>query len=267
MDQNVKTVLVSIIMPAYNAEKYIAESIASAQRQTFRDWELIVIDDGSTDSTAEIVKGLQQNDERIIYVHQQNKKLPAARNCGIKLSKGQYVAFLDSDDLWLPEKLERQLEAFEKQKADLVFTDGFILKEKTQELIPYPTVSGFFTGEEMYRIEYFSNLIPVLSVLIKKDWLNKIGHQDETLIFGCEDWDYWLRMARNGATFYGMPEKLFKYRVHDGGMSRKIAWMKLAEFTVLYHNIDYRYISKREIYKRLAYLIFSKRLISFFLSK
>ncbi|MFP5042382.1 glycosyltransferase family 2 protein [Parasediminibacterium sp. JCM 36343] len=246
---------VSIIMPAYNAEKYIAESIQSAREQTFDDWELIVVDDGSTDTTAKIVKEAAIKDDRIVYIYKENKKLPAARNTCIRNSKGDFIAFLDADDLWMPEKLQKQVSIFEEQKVDIVFTNGFILQEETQALIDYPTKPGFYGPKEMYGLQYFGNYIPVLSVLIKKELIVAIGEQDESLIYGCEDWDYWLRAARIGATFYGMPEKLFKYRVHEGGMSRKRTVMQLAEFTALYKNIDYRFLSKGNIYIRLAGLM------------
>lgn len=242
-------------MPAYNADRYILQSIKTVFNQTFQNWELIVIDDGSTDKTRHIVKELQENDERIIYFHQENKKLSAARNSGLEIAKGKYIAFLDSDDLWEPDKLKKQIKVIQNTDVDLVYSDGYILNDETKILHPYPTISGHFNGAQMYQMQFFQNYIPVLSVIFKKEWINIIGKQDEKLIFGCEDWDYWLRMAKNGATFYGMPEKLFKYRVHEGGMSRKITQMKLAEFTALHNNIDYRLLSKEKIYKRLCQLM------------
>ena len=101
---------VSIIMPAYNAEKHIHDSILSVQNQTFKSWELIVIDDNSNDLTSSIVKQFTLTDERIFLVqHEQNLGTAASRNTGISIAKGRFIAFLDSDDLWLPEKLLKQI--------------------------------------------------------------------------------------------------------------------------------------------------------------
>jgi teichuronic acid biosynthesis glycosyltransferase TuaG len=238
MDKNFN-LLVSIIMPAYNAERYILSSIQSVINQSFQNWELIIIDDGSTDNTAKIVKSIQEVDDRIVYFYQQNKRLGAARNSGFKIAKGNWIAFLDSDDLWKPSKLELQVDFVEKNQVDVVFTDGDILIEQTQEKQPYITRSGWFTGDEMYDILYVENIVPVLSVLMNRSWIDKIGQQDESMsIFGCEDWDYWLRIAKSGGKFYGISEKLFYYRVHSQAMSRNNTIMKLAESTALYNNID-----------------------------
>ena len=243
-------------MPAYNAEKYLAESILSVLHQTYTNWELIITDDGSTDKTSSIAKKFQEQDNRIVYSYQTNKRLGAARNAGLRLAKGKYIAFLDSDDLWMPEKLQLQVNIIEEKQVDLVFTGGYVLQEETNQLLPYNSTSGMYTGEQMYKLQYTANYIAVLSVLMKSEWIEKVGFQGENVqIFGCEDWDYWLRMARNGAIFYGMDEKLFKYRVHVEGMSRKATTMKLAEFTALHNNIDYSLLSKSIIYKRLKSVV------------
>jgi teichuronic acid biosynthesis glycosyltransferase TuaG len=104
-------------MPAYNAEKYIAESIRSALDQTHTNWELVVVDDGSTDGTAEIVRGFRRADDRIKYIFQQNGRLGKARNTGLENSTGRLIAFLDSDDLWARGKLELQVKIMEETGA------------------------------------------------------------------------------------------------------------------------------------------------------
>src|SRR5687768_13986927 len=101
--------LVSVIMPAYNVEKFIQQSIDSVLGQTFSSWELIIIDDGSTDNTVPIVEENQARTDKILLIRQENKKQAAARNAGLRIAKGRWIAFLDSDDIWLPNKLEVQL--------------------------------------------------------------------------------------------------------------------------------------------------------------
>jgi len=112
---------VSVIIPAYNRAHLIGRAIKSVLNQAYQDFELIIIDDCSTDNTDEVVREFQKKDNRIIYLkHDQNKGGSAARNTGIKVSKSEYIAFLDSDDEWLPEKLEIQMEAILKQNVSMV---------------------------------------------------------------------------------------------------------------------------------------------------
>src|SRR5690349_25117803 len=100
--------LISVIMPAYNAEKFVAESISSVITQTYKNWELIIVDDGSTDNTKNIIEEFAKHDARIKYIYQENAKQGKARNTGIAMAKSGLVAFLDADDLWLPQMLESQ---------------------------------------------------------------------------------------------------------------------------------------------------------------
>lgn len=238
MDKDIESPLVSIIMPAYNAGKYIAESILSAINQTYANWELIVINDGSTDATQAIAEKFGHEDGRIKVINQENKRLGAARNTGIKNLTGEWIAFLDSDDLWEPSKLEKQLQASEKfPDADVIYTAGWIFNgDDLINLAPYDAPSGYFPANKMYKGLLAANIIPVLSVIVRKTVIDKTGYQEENHIFhGCEDWDYWLRMAAGGANFYGIDEKLFYYRRHGGNMSGK--GLQLAQAATLLKNV------------------------------
>ena len=242
--------MISVIMPAYNSEKYVEDAINSVQKQTFQDWELILIDDGSTDGTADIVKKMQVTDNRIVYIYQQNKRLGAARNTGFRAAKGDWIAFLDSDDLWTDDKLEKQLEISKQHpEVDVIFTDGYIFfSHEPEKLLPYPTIAGKFQPNEMYKLEFSANHIPVLSVMAKKELINNIGFQEERNFFGgCEDWDFWLRMAQAGAVFYGMPEKLFYYRRHESNMSSNIVKMQVAQAALLIKNFNRSHFTKKEV--------------------
>jgi len=239
--------LVSIIMPAFNAEKYISKSIESVLAQCYSNWELIIIDDGSDDNTAFLVNKFCIQDNRIKYNYQLNKKLGSARNSGLKLVTGKYVAFLDSDDLWLPNKLKCQIKAFENKNIDIVYTSGYKL-HADKDLFDYPSVFGIFNSLEMYDILFNENVIPILSVLIKTEFVREVGFQ-EINNFGCEDWDYWIRCALNGGTFYGINEKHFIYRVHDNGMSRNFALMRISEINVLRKNYNNTYYKNKLLSK------------------
>ena len=116
-------------MPAYNAAEFIQDSIDSVLGQTFFNWELIIINDGSTDNTSEIIQKNIDADNRIISFSQENGKQGKARNLGIKYAKGEYLAFLDADDVWMPDKLAMQLNQIKEKKVDLVFSDSYMFTD------------------------------------------------------------------------------------------------------------------------------------------
>jgi teichuronic acid biosynthesis glycosyltransferase TuaG len=209
--------LISIIMPALNAGKYIAQSIGSVIDQTYVNWELIIVDDGSTDDTADIVRGLAAHDARVNYVFRENGGQAAARNTGIRMSQGSLIAFLDADDLWVKEKLDLQIRALEETTADLISSNGFVFRDDftTTEAYELATVPGKTSGPEMFNLLYSFNRIQIQSVLVWKIWLEKVQLFDEDRKYqNCEDYDLWLSLARSGAVFYGMEQKLIKYRRH-----------------------------------------------------
>jgi glycosyltransferase involved in cell wall biosynthesis len=225
-------------MPAYNASLFIEEAIQSVNNQTFTDWELIVINDGSTDSTQEIVLKYSAKDSRISLINQENKRLGAARNTGIKAAKSEWITFLDADDVWLPKKLATQFHLIQtKPEVDVFFSNGYTFyeSEKIRLYYHFPVYQGMADAKTMYESEMMGNQIPVLSVAVKKIKLVEIGIQDESIeAFGCEDWDYWLRLSLSNAKFYGSKERLFIYRVHSGGMSSKrLVQLKNSAFVLL----------------------------------
>ena len=238
---------VSVIMPAYNAAAYIAESIKSVLSQSYPYWELIIVDDGSTDKTKDIVQSFVAKDTRIKYLWQPNGKQAKARNTGIEHASGEWIAFLDSDDLWMPSKLEQQLLSIKNNDADVIFTNGYILCEEDQQLKPYDSLLGTFYGFDLYKILFKHNYIAVLSVMLKKAFISKVGFQDESLqAYGCEDWDYWLRCCKSGAKFLGIEKRLFKYRVHNEGTSSNKLSMHMAGCYVLFKNYDAALFTKEE---------------------
>jgi len=224
-------------MPAYNAEAYIAEAIESVIKQEFARWELCVINDGSTDGTLSVIQRYTA-DPRIKLSSQQNQGLGAARNAGIASATANWICFLDADDAWLHNKLKVQ-HAFILQhpEVDMLFSDGYIFDQSIEFRLPYHfnVAKGLYTGAEMYTVEFAANSIPVLSACIKKDWCDKAGGFDEDTK-GAEDWDYWLRLALAGATFYGMSERLFVYRVHNDSMSAMTLNQHTASALILIKN-------------------------------
>lgn len=208
--------LVSVIIPAYNAEKYIKEAIESVLNQTYKNIELIVVDDGSTDNTAEIVKKYL-NDPRVKYIYQENKGLAGARNTGIKKAKGDYIAFLDADDFYLPEKIEKEVK---------------FLKEHPEFDIVYCNMEHFYDGKSKILFQhrgpfYSGNVFEKLlnkffgqadTLLIPKKILDKIGLFDEKMRYS-EDWDLLLRISWAGFKFGFIKEPLLRIRIHKGSHS------------------------------------------------
>jgi len=212
-----KDELVSIIMPAFNAGKYISQSIESVLKQTYQNWELIIINDGSTDDTKKVVDSFLQMDSRIQYIWQENGKQGKARNAGLKRSKGELIAFLDADDLWMPVKLEKQIDLLHQQNADLIFTDVLVVDEKGAVLTDTCSVENkTYFGSEGLSFFYRINQVPILTVLAKREAILKVGCFKEALeIQNIEDYDLWLRMLRNNAKFISINDKLGAYRRHD----------------------------------------------------
>lgn len=209
MDRNGAAPLVSIIMPAYNAQDYIGEAIRSVQDQTVTDWQLFVIDDGSKDGTCRIVAELAQMDSRIhLLPNEKNMGTARTRNRGLELCRSRYVAFLDSDDIWYPQKLERQLAAAEEKKADVVFTSYAIIdnagKNRCNDFIVQETVDL----KGMLR----RNELGCSTVLLSERVARQYRFLEE---FYHEDYALWLKMLRDGAVFAGVTEVLVGYRYHS----------------------------------------------------
>jgi len=208
---------VSIITPAYNAGQFIAETIASVQAQTISDWEMLITDDGSTDDTASVVEKLAASDPRIHVYSQANGRQGKARNLGLQHAKAPWIAFLDADDLWHPDKLKRQLEVIsENPEAGLVFTAGHSFDSDTGQVQDaFPAREGLIDADEMYREILLGYSLPVLSVLVARKWIDKVGKFEEILqVQNAEDYQLWLKLADAGIRMYGLNEALFRYRIH-----------------------------------------------------
>ena len=210
--------LVSVIIPTYNRALILKETIQSVLEQTYERLELIVIDDGSTDDTQAVVDGFK--DERIIYIKQEHKGLPSARNKGIENAKGEYIAFLDSDDMWLPEKIDKQLKIFNKNKLKLgvvycgvEYIDEKSRKAKEKKLPAYK--GNIFL--ELLGARRNVVLGAGSTVLVKKECFQRCGLLDENLPYRV-DLELLIRISKKFHFDY-VPETLVKIRIHDKRMS------------------------------------------------
>lgn len=210
---------VSIVIPTYERAKYLERLLGSVCGQTFRDYEVIVIDDCSTDieSYAKVIREYEHKINRLIYLRNDvNFGSPThARNVGMKLSKGEYVAFCDDDDEWYPDKLQKQVDKFEKSpvRYGLVYTWADTIDGKTGEVIfKYRgDKEGNFVKELLKK-----DFIPTSSVMVRKEEFLAINGMDESMIYCCEDWDAWLRMLKNGTLCGVVKEVLLRYYRWEG---------------------------------------------------
>jgi glycosyltransferase involved in cell wall biosynthesis/carbonic anhydrase/acetyltransferase-like protein (isoleucine patch superfamily) len=251
MAETVKSCFFSVIMPVFNAEKWIARAITSVQQQSFTDWELIIINDGSTDGTSGVIKQYEAEDERIYIIEQLNKKQGAARNAGMKVAKGIWVAFLDADDEWLPQKLAYQYQVIqENPTCHVISTSGYtrFSQEPVNTHYHFALKPGFFEGKEMYALEMFHNYLPVLSLVLERIWIDKVGLFDESSdVQGCEDHDYWLRLAKAGAIFLNSPERTFVYHIHSENTSNQPEKQSFSSANIRLKNFDRALLTQEQI--------------------
>lgn len=224
-------VLVSIIMPAYNAETTISDSIRSVKAQSYHNWELIVVNDGSIDRTSSIVEEFRKNESRIIHIKlDTNAGLPNARNVGCRVAKGELIAFLDSDDIWKQNKLQIQV-GFHKRNPsiEISHTDfGTIANvARTQPIYKRLIDRKRNKKGNIYPQICYKNSIGVLTVIVKKDLLSKVNYFDESL-WTMEDQDLWVRIAKTGTTFGYIDEVTAFYRISQNGISKKTGKYKRA---------------------------------------
>lgn len=207
--------LVSVIIPAYNAARFLPQAIESVLEQTYKNIQVIVVDDGSTDDTERVVRKYP-----VRYIKIKRSGGPATpRNIGIKNANGKLIAFLDSDDVWLPGKLKEQIDFMNKGKLDFVSSNAQVIDGKGK------TIRDSYLGEakvpsgHVFGPLYQNNFIITSSVLAKKTCLEEAGPFDKGLE-GAEDYDLWLRLARL-CRFGFLSQKLLRYREHSGSFSDK----------------------------------------------
>jgi glycosyltransferase involved in cell wall biosynthesis len=238
----------SVVIPAYNAEKLIEEALDSVLKQTFKDYEIIVVDDGSTDNTSGSAEAFLKNKGvNFKVIRQENKKIGAARNRGIRAAEGLYVAFLDADDVWYPKKLERVFDAFSKMKdVCLVCHDEDVLGENKKI---GKNIYGPYK-ENMYEYLLFErNCLSTSATVVRREKLFEAGLFSEDLRFnGVEDYELWLRLSKI-CRFYFLHEVLGGYKLSEGGISRDVGNQVRSETNVLEHNFSKLKIPANERWK------------------
>jgi len=209
---------VSVIIPAYNQAKYLESAIQSALSQTYQDYEIIVVDDGSTDNTPLIAGRFVKN---IRYIRQDNQGLGGARNTGIRIANGHFVALLDSDDQWVPNFLEKMTGlAAQFPEAAVYYCQARCMDAEGHDL---PQVLGgpVRPPEAIYQTLLRADFLIPSTILMRRSVIMKAGLFDHSLRY-CEDWDLWLQILPE-YTFIGIPDCLVRYRIHSNTQSANLA--------------------------------------------
>ena len=208
---------VSVIIPTYNRANYVGEAIESVLAQTYQDYEIIVVDDGSTDNTREVV---QKYSDRMKYLYQDNRGEPGGRNTGILVSQGEYLVFLDSDDLLMPTKLEEQVAFLDSNpEIGVVYSDTYLCDETGRLLgLQSDIVSHRLQSGNIFEELLRGGFIPINSAMVRRACLDDVGLFDEARPMS-PDWELWLRVAqRYNFAYQNWP--LAVYRIHSAMVSR-----------------------------------------------
>ena len=265
--------LISVIVPCYNYGLFLAEALDSVGKQTWANWECIVVDDGSTDDTARICKGFVDLDERFRYVYQQHEGVAAARNTGLKICQGDLVQFLDADDMLEPTKFERQLAVFSAHpEADIVYGDAHFF-HTCKPGVFYPGRNGQAsktaslkcsgTGAEMVRRFCINNFVDTGAPLIRRRVVERVG-AFVTSYKTYEDWHYWFRCALLQPRFVYDPSPGGNYLHRYGHTSAMTNTRQLVKDGIRIRRYMRRYLPFRlALYNeyRLAKLLIKKFLL------
>jgi glycosyltransferase involved in cell wall biosynthesis len=211
--------LVSIIMPVFNAEAFVAEAIESVLSQTYPHWELIIVDDGSTDASSTILS--RYTDSRILILRQKNKGEGGARNTGLEVAQGTYIGFLDADDIYLPNALSDFVAYFETHpEADVVFADGYFCDEKRHLLMRFGDHRpGVFTGNILEPLILSPAIISVPTMMmVRRSAVETRRIRFNTSLKYGVDWYFWIELARF-AQFYHLDRTTALYRIHTANMT------------------------------------------------
>ncbi|WP_100400331.1 glycosyltransferase family 2 protein [Bacillus sp. FJAT-44742] len=226
-----ETSLISVITPSFNSERFIKETIQSVKSQTYSNWEMIIVDDASTDKTREIIDEESKSEKRIKVLYLEKNSGPAVcRNKAIDMACGDYFAFLDSDDIWHPKKLETQVKFMEREELAFSFTSYVIVNE-----------DGSYTGKSVkvprtitYNKLLKNTIIGCLTVMLD---VRKIGKLHMPNIRAGQDTAYWLKILKKGYTAYGLNEQLSTYRkVNNSVSSNKLK--ALRRTWVIYRRVE-----------------------------
>lgn len=225
--------LVSVVIPTYNHAHFLKEALDSVCAQTYENWDAVIINNYSDDNTIQVVDSFADSRIRLINFHNYGI-IAASRNEGIRNAMGEYVAFLDSDDLWYPEKIARCVEILNKG-YDLVCHGEYWTKKNTEKKRPI-----FYGPQSRYpKLLYQGNCISTSATVVRKTILDQLhGFLEGTEFITAEDYELWLRISRETDKFWFIPEILGEYRIHGGNASKAVIRNMKAELAVVQHHFN-----------------------------
>ena len=233
----------SVVIPTYNYGHFISSCLDSVLNQTYADWECLVVDDASTDNTREVVESYCSKDQRIMYHHLAVNSGPStARNTALKRITGEYILFLDADDLIAPKKIQQAAEVFADQSVDFVFTDYAFFKENTEVLNKICHFlngfsSGFILASEIRSKLVYGNMFTISCLISKAERLKELDFFDTNINYN-EDWDLWLRASFKNPVYYydQRQEGITLIRNHNTSHSKDITGMYISGIHVCKKN-------------------------------
>lgn len=236
--------MISVVMPTYNYARYIGEAIDSVLAQTRSDYEIIVIDDGSNDGTGDLIKNKYP---MVRYFYTKQNGVSSARNLGIKVSKGEFIAFLDADDVWLPEKLEKQIDVFNKKKeVGMVYTENCSFDKYNRIVDRSLGKREKLMRGDVVRNIFLNSYLTTSTVMVRKAVFDRVGLFEEQLK-AAEDDNMWMRIAME-YPIEMIDEPLVRYRITEGSLSR--TYSKCIEGVK--KNIELIRIKYPDLYQRLG---------------
>ena len=241
-----KPPLISICIPAYNADRYLPTALESVRAQSFTNWELIVTEDGSRDSTEEIVREFARTVTQPVRYdrHEKNMGLPATRNTGIAAARGEWIALLDADDVWTTGHLEAAANLIPTTSAELLHAGSVLFDSDTGREIEVRAPSPQMVAEFPQSLFFGKYAIQPSSVVMRRCLWEDVGGFDPTFRY-VEDREMWIRCARTGAQFVYTGLNTCLYRKHPNAMSRHGIAMALASARVFEKNIDWEAVPSR----------------------
>ncbi len=243
--------MVSIITPSCNSLKFIGETISSVMSQTYQDWEMIIVDDNSTDGSCRLIDTYVKQDTRIVMVRlEKNRGVAFARNAGIEMAKGRYIAFLDSDDLWLPRKLEKQVSFMRGKDAVLSYTAYKKINEDGSSRKDVMSVPRSVT----YDSALDSNSIGCLTAMYDAQQLGKLYMP----LVKHEDYALWLQILKKGHTAYGINEVLALYRTRKTSVSGNKLRAATFQWKIYRQTEKLSLVASMRHFVKYAYLGYSK---------
>ncbi len=256
--------MISVVMSVFNGAAFLGEAIASVLRQSFREFEFIIVDDGSTDASSEIIASFVSSDSRIVTMRQENRGLPTALNVGIRQARYDLIARMDADDLMLPQRLERQLTfMLERPQLAVACSYSYLINANGQRVASSKTRVDTKRGLAEKNPDLFLEVIHP-TVMMKKEHILRLGGYRENLVYA-EDRDLWGRVVTSGGQIECQPEFLLEYRLHSQAMTMRKAIRNKVICQAINFNVVRRMngepeLSDEEVYRLHSTQPFLKRL-------